>query len=322
VDERSVLVIGAGMTGLTAARLLQEQGVGSVLLDKGQRPGGRMASRSIGEARFDHGAQHFGIRDPEFRQIANEWMSAGIVQEWFHATTPNPDGTPNVRHSARGGIRSIAEFMAGGLDLRTSSTATRLHVAPDGVTAVGGDGDLAHGSAVIITAPIPQTLELLDASALPPPDRLRLQLAGIEYDACLAAMARLDGPAGLPAGHLTPDAGPIAWIGDNQHKGVSMVPAITIHSSPAFAATNIEAAIDEWVKTLCDASAPMLSSRIMDATGHRWRYAEPRTTLETGAASYREGVPIVLAGEAFAGARIEGAFLSGREAARQLLEMM
>jgi predicted NAD/FAD-dependent oxidoreductase len=320
--DRRVLIIGAGLAGLTAARELEKADVASVLLDKGRKPGGRMATRSIGEARFDHGAQHFGMRDPAFRQIAKEWMAAGLVREWFDAARSNRDGTPNTRHGAVGGMRRIAEHLAQGLDVRTSVTATRLEVTGNGVTAWEGDTVLAEGRAVLVTAPVPQTCELLDASELSPPVALRSRLDAIRYHACLAVMASLDGPAGLSAGHISPGTGPIGFIGDNEHKGVSKVPAVTIHSSPQFAAQHMNAAVDNWVKELCDEAASFLVSSITRATGHRWRYAEPTTTLDTGAASYHAGVPVVLAGEVFAGARIEGAFLSGREAARRLLEMM
>lgn len=310
------------MAGLTAARELSAKGLRSVVLDKGQRPGGRMATRSLGEARFDHGAQHFGMRNAKFRRVANEWMNAGIVREWFHADADNPDGTRNVRHGAVGGMRNIAEHLARGLNVRTSVKATHLEITDGVIEAHGAEGPLATGTAVVVTAPVPQTLDLLDASNLLPPAHLAERLAGVDYNACLAVMARLDGTAALPAGHVTPDEGSVAWIGDNEHKGVSEVPSVTIHSTPEFAATHLTAAVDEWVKTLCDEAAPMLGSPITEAAGHRWRYSEPTTTFDEGAASYDRGVPIVLAGEVFAGARIEGAYLSGIEAARRLLEVV
>jgi hypothetical protein len=310
------------MAGLTAARELERAAVETVLVDKGRRPGGRMATRSIGEARFDHGAQHFGRGDTAFRQIVDEWVAAGIVREWFDASTPHADGTPNTRHGVVGGMRRLAEYLAEGLDVRTSARATGLEVTGASVRAWGDDGVLAEGSAVLVTAPVPQTCELLDAGALSPPHALRARLDAIQYHGCLAVMAGLDGPAGLPGGHIAPGTGPIAFIGDNADKGVSRVPAITIHSSSQFAAEHMDTAVDEWVAMLCEDAAPVLASPITKATGHRWRYAEPATTLDIGAASYQAGVPVALAGEVFAGARIEGAFLSGREAARQLLEMM
>ena len=59
---RRVGIVGAGMTGLTAAAELQKEGIEVFLLDKGKSVGGRMATRRVGDGKADHGAQFFEIR--------------------------------------------------------------------------------------------------------------------------------------------------------------------------------------------------------------------------------------------------------------------
>jgi len=318
----TVLIIGAGMTGLTAARHLSDHGVESVVLDKGRAVGGRMATRRIGAARFDHGAQHFGLRHPAFRHTADDWMRIGLIREWYDADTANRDGSPNTRYAAVGGMRRIPEHLASGLDVRTGTTVLAIDRTAADFEAITTDGRAASGRAVIATMPVPQMLKLLATSGLDPPAPLHSALQEVEYNPCLAVMARLDGPAGLPTGHATPEDSPIAWIGDNEQKGTSPVPAVTLHSTPEFAAHHLETDPEVWVPQLIEAANPLVASRIIDATGHRWRYAEPRSTFDSGAAVFEAGGPIALAGEVFAGARIEGAYLSGRAAANKVLERL
>lgn len=320
MPDRPVLIVGAGMAGLTAAIVLRDHGIESILLDKGRAVGGRMATRTIGAARFDHGAQHFGMRHPAFTEAAARWKAAGLVRPWFRAD--RPDGSPNVRHAGVGGMRRIPEHLARGLDVRTGVTVTGLETGPRGVRAHAHPAPVAEGAAVLVTVPIPQMLPLLDAGDCGPPPRIRSALERVGYDACLAVMARLEGAPGLTAGHRTLTKGPIAWMADNQEKGVSAVPAVTIHSTPEFAARHLDGPRDDWVRLLVEAADPVLASPIVEAVGHRWRYAEPQTTFDTGAVGYDAGVPVVLAGEVFAGARIEGAFLSGRAAAEQLVSKL
>ena len=56
------------MAGVVAARELTRNGDDVVVMDKGRSPGGRMATRRDGDARFDHGAQFFTVRDELFQQ--------------------------------------------------------------------------------------------------------------------------------------------------------------------------------------------------------------------------------------------------------------
>ena len=69
----TIAIIGAGMAGLSAALALKAAGRNPVLFDKGRGPGGRMSARRaqtpLGEVRFDHGAQFFTARDPDFVQF-------------------------------------------------------------------------------------------------------------------------------------------------------------------------------------------------------------------------------------------------------------
>ncbi len=322
MNEADILIVGAGMAGLTAAAQLEKRGVTAILLDKGRAPGGRMATRSIGEARFDHGAQHFSARSAAFRKQTQEWIDQGIVRAWFEsASLTQADRPIEPRHVGVGGMRRLPERLAANLDVATSIQVERVEWSGAEFTVVSSRGRSWTARGLILTPPAPQTLELLHRSGLRPSIEVENMLAGVQYDPCLAVMARLDQGSGLPEGHLAPNSEPVAWIADNQHKGASSVPAITIHSSASFAAEHLEADPDAWVDQLLEAAAPHLSGSVRDATGHRWRYSQPRQTFDVGAVAAVPGMPLVLAGELFAGARVEGAYLSG-VASAELLETM
>ena len=82
------VVIGAGIAGLCAAEQLVAAGRHVVVLDKARGIGGRMATRRVGAAVCDHGAQFFTVRGADF---------AGIV-----SAAPEPVGTrPGTPASSR-----------------------------------------------------------------------------------------------------------------------------------------------------------------------------------------------------------------------------
>ena len=64
-----VLIVGAGLAGLCAARELQRAGRSICVLDKARGVGGRLASRRMGDAVLDHGAQYFTVRSELVRNL-------------------------------------------------------------------------------------------------------------------------------------------------------------------------------------------------------------------------------------------------------------
>ena len=81
-SHADVMVIGAGVSGLLAAETLRDRGLRVVVLDKGRGVGGRLATRRTHPDVFDHGAQSFTARDPQFRLRVEAWQAAGIVRPW------------------------------------------------------------------------------------------------------------------------------------------------------------------------------------------------------------------------------------------------
>ena len=85
----NVLVVGAGLAGLTAGRRLVELGHQVRLVDRGRQPGGRLATKRILDAdadrpehaslAFDHGAQYFTVRDRRFAAEVEAWLKARVV---------------------------------------------------------------------------------------------------------------------------------------------------------------------------------------------------------------------------------------------------
>jgi predicted NAD/FAD-dependent oxidoreductase len=114
-----VIVIGAGLAGLIAAQQLSNSGHDVVVLDKGKSPGGRLATRRIGDATLDHGAQFFTVREPEFEHHVHQWIQAGVVREWckgFSAQDSHP------RYIGTHGMSGIAKHLAQGVDVRCSKS--------------------------------------------------------------------------------------------------------------------------------------------------------------------------------------------------------
>jgi monoamine oxidase len=71
-EQVDVVVVGAGLSGLCAARKLRTQGVSVVVVEARDRVGGRTWTEQIGQANFDLGGQWIGPGQERVHALANE----------------------------------------------------------------------------------------------------------------------------------------------------------------------------------------------------------------------------------------------------------
>lgn len=311
----NVVIVGAGLSGLVAARELRSAGHSVVVLDKGRGVGGRLATRRIGEAVFDHGAQFFTVRDPRFQRIVDEWVDRDVVRVWCHGFGSEQDGYP--RYVGCNGMTSIAKHLATDIDVHTSSLVFSVLPASEGGWVTTLDTGEAHRSdAVILTAPIPQSFGFAFTAGVEFPEELRT----IDYERTLGLLAVLDAsPSIPPPGALQNPDDVFSFIGDNHAKGVSPVPAVTFHANPAWSAAHWDTPHDEAKALLIEAASPYLAgTRITASDFKRWRFATPQRNWPERHWANETGT-MVVAGDAFAGPRVEGAALSGLAAADAVL---
>jgi predicted NAD/FAD-dependent oxidoreductase len=331
-----VVVVGAGLAGLTCARSLVDHGHHVVVLDKGRSPGGRLATRRIpvaatGEdgtdspaAVLDHGAQFFTVRTEALQAVTEQWLRDGLVQVWCHGFETH-DGHP--RYVAPRGLNAVAKHLAEGLDVRCDTLVFAVRPAddhrPHGSAVPAGhrwdvvvdDGSVHPADAVVVTCPLPQSATLLLEAGVEVPEALWRT----DYDRTIALLAVLDGPSavpapgGLPAAEL--DRTIWSFVADNQAKGVSPVPALTLHADAEWSEAWWESDPDEIEAALLEAAAPSVgAARILTHQVKRWRFATPRSVWPDPCWVDPTGT-VVLAGDAFAGPRFEGAYTSGLAAA-------
>ncbi|MGD9701923.1 MAG: NAD(P)/FAD-dependent oxidoreductase [Acidimicrobiia bacterium] len=313
-----VVIVGAGLAGLMAGGALAgDHDV--MLLDKGRSPGGRLATRRIGGAVLDHGAQFFTVRADEFADHVHRWRRDGIVAEWCRGFEHPADGFP--RHLVNGGMNALAKHLARGLDVRCGALVFAVRPdSPAGWSVGLDDGTAVAADALIVTCPLPQAYSLLVTAGVSLPRPLAEQ----DYDRTMALLAVLDGPSAVPVpGGLQHPDDVFSFVGDNRVKGISPVDAVTFHANARWSEAHWGDDHDEAHRLLREAAVPWLDgASIVESQVKRWRFATPRApwpdrcwvaTAADGAAA-----PLVLAGDAFGGAKIEGAALSGLAAAHAI----
>lgn len=309
---------------MIAARELKDSGWRVTVLEKKANVGGRMATRSVRDGLFDHGAQFFTVRSERFAALVEEWIEAGIAEEWSRGFAGpdgkfNPDGYPRYRGSE--GMTSIPRYFARDLDVRTSVRVAEIDVKEGFWEARTETGARFTGEALILTAPVPQSLALAGSGSFELPANSRRQLEKISYDPCLALMARLDGPSNIPEpGGIQIKGEPLDWISDNFQKGISRAPGVTIHAGPEWSREHFEDDEDRITRSLLELAEGWLGSPVIETSLTRWRYSWVAISHPEPCLQATTSPPPIFCGDAFGNAKIEGAALSGLAAADKLLE--
>lgn len=323
------LIVGAGLSGLVAATRLQGAGLSVLVIERASEVGGRMAPvrMDVGQdtlAVFDAGAQFFTIRDPFFDTMVGEWQNRGLVTEWSRgfATADGSfyaDGHPRYRGLPDMG--AITRDLATSLAVMLGRSVQLVSFDKNRWTLDLDNGRTLSAGALILTPPVPHSLALFDRGDLSLNESDRALLSRFNYEPCIALLIQLEGPGKIPQpGGMWSIGEPLAWLADNYRKGVSPVPgAITIHAGPEFSHDHWELDDTIVLGRLLKAVEPWLGSAVRASKVKRWQHSKPLWIHAKPFLARSEPAPLIFAGDAFAGPRVEGAALSGLAGADWLL---
>jgi renalase len=271
VPSSPVTVVGAGIAGTACARALAGAGVPVRVLDRGRRPGGRMASRTLSGRTVDLGASYLTAHEGSpFAAVVDDWVARGLARPWTDTfAVAGPGGierttTGPLRYAAPGGLRSLVEDLATGLDVRSEQTVEQVRPGPT------VDGEPVP--AAVLAMPDPQARRLLDPVTA---DRLLGDRAWEPALAVVLGYQRREWPADLH-GAFVPDDDVLAWLADDGDRRGDGAPVLVAHTTAEFARAHLDDP---------DAAAPAVAAAVDRVLGldaapawtavHRWTFARP-----------------------------------------------
>jgi len=182
------LIIGAGMSGMAAASELSRVGLRVLVVDKGRGVGGRMASRRIGEAVFDHGAQFITARSDRFSHRMQEWCAQGAVREWCRGFSAAANGHPRWRGNPN--MTALPKYLAKGIEVLLKTKIISISLKGSHWSVALEDGASISSASLLLTAPVPRSLAMLDAGNFEMSSDVRSRLEAIHhFSACSSVVS-------------------------------------------------------------------------------------------------------------------------------------
>ena len=317
--QYDAIIIGAGISGLMCAKKLHDSGLNILVIDKGRNFGGRMSTRHFNNAIFDHGAQFFTSKTKIFNDYCNKWYKSGIIDIWYDYDLLKKSSNKYPRWFCKNGMNTLPKYIASKINVLRSTCITKIKKNNNLWTVYSNELNKFQAKKLIITIPMPQILKLIDESDHIFNRDMIKNFKSIKYEKGLAILAVLDDQSGIPyPGIIQPNNNDIAWIADNHIKGLSSIPALTIHTSADYAFRMFEKDSEEQALTILNNIHQYIKSNYKEYQVHKWGYTTPIKYLKSDDYQFNEQ-EIFFAGDSFSGPRIESSALSGLNTANKIL---
>ena len=297
METWDVVVVGAGVCGLTIARNLQEQGRAVLLLDKGSRPGGRLGGRPLGGTLLNPSVDTVRSHDDEVtREITRRTGArfAPVFEGHADWIFDEPVGDIATRWAV--GTTLMRTFVTH-LAVKDSGL---IHVVPH------ASGAPFVGRAVVLTAPVPQSVQILRSTGL----AVAPGLLDVVYDKRAVLLCVVDGVVdgvgvggGVGEDHLgnRPASDGVIETVRVRHRDDARRVWLEVFASPLWSEATWDAdATFSQAALLAELIRLRPGLRVVDSELKRWRYANAVGAVSDATFSRSEDQPgIFVAGDGF-----------------------
>jgi renalase len=334
--EVDIVVIGAGIAGLSFARSIKQQGREVLILERSRAVGGRCATWRHAYMALDYGVPFLHARSPLFWHTVDQMLGADVLSGWpqrvqGNGPTCQPRALdPGVRHAAlRGGLNTLAKKLAGDIEILRESEVTNIKTI-QGSFQLGGANFSFRTQTLVLAAANGESLRLLQDSDFAP--SVAGAMALFDLAPTLPTLSLLvcydTPPAQMEWELLLPEtSASIQLISNESSKNVAGHKlCLCIQAQPAWSRQRLNSPAKEWSRDILSEAALLLGDWVMQPDWqrpHRWLESrlDSASRLRGPLLQNIAGCQLGIIGEYFNPAGgLEGAFLSGCHLADLLKE--
>ena len=295
------VIVGAGLTGLNLGRKLKslDPNLKISILEKSKSCGGRMATRRINDSKYDHGAQFIKNKDIS-QELIQFWQQENILQKFPTQTFSAFCGI--------GGMTQLAKKIAENLEISFNRKVTSISKNQVGWQIIDEVGEIVTTKQIVLTCPLPQSLDLLKASKID----FDFHLSNIHYAKALVYLVEFETALDPKMNYQENFDQDIFSICSQGEKGISSKSHYTVTMSENWSEEHFSKSDENLLKISQDLLSAKLNSRkILNSQIKKWKYSHPQKIWEK--LYYSPEFGIYLAGDAFGGPSLTGALKSSNE---------
>jgi renalase len=343
-----VIVVGAGIAGLSLAREIRSRGLAPLVLERARGVGGRCATRRIDGQPVDHGIAFLHGRTARFLEALDAVGDASAIPDWPRVREgtgvpcqPEAFGGGGWRTAFAGGVSGFAKHLARGLDVRLETHVDALVPTTEPGSPAGRrwevrlkSGTGFQARALALTMPAPAVHELL-RQMVPGVQAVTALLPVLELVQvlpCLTVIARYPAQAPAPVWEISLPRSSVAVhtiLHDSSKRAPGSPLMLVIQARPGFSRMHLDDPMESWSRTMLEEAAALHGEWIARpelTQTHIWRKARVAVGSELAgplAVRLEGGAVLGVAGDGFhAAGGVEGAYLSGVALAERFLEMV
>ncbi len=327
---KKVAIIGAGLSGLTLAQQIVD--IAEVtIFEKFHQVSGRMAAREHLPFVFDHGAQFFTVKYPEFADVIHHLKEANVVDSWearfvevdgtqvkksreWEESYPHYVGVPDM---AAVGMYLSAQLLQQRVDIRLNKHVTGMHRRDNQwCLTTANDQELGCYDWVVTAVPAAQTVELMPTSF-----RHQHSIRQIQMLPCYALMLGYAQPLQLSwdAAHVTNSV--LSWISVNSSKPARHSSTSLVAMSRNMWASEHFHQTESWVKaTLLETLVGIIGEQAKQpqlVALKKWHFANaPKSELEEVFIDTHQ--QLASCGDWCINGRVESAFMSALQLSKEI----
>lgn len=337
-------IVGAGIAGLTAGRLLSKEGHEVTIFEKSRGFGGRMATRYAGKedsVKLDHGIPYFKAESKEFQAFTAELLEKEIIKLWGNKLffyngedliSKSPFASNDPIYASIDGMNSIGKYLSRWTDVKTE---TRV----GGLTHIGANrskkrswminmsaSNTFEADAVIIATPAPQAYGLINTT-IDEISTLKIirEIDDVHYEPAYSLMLGY-GKADKPAwdGIVCKNSSISLISNETTKREAEQECSFVVHATPEFTRKHLHTDNDlvkrELLGELANIVGGWAASPEWDQV-HLWKYSRPSKVLNSPFLEIEaEESPLAVVGDYFNGNDLDAAYCSGFNLAQHWIE--